>query len=47
MNVLKSFTAKAATPAEEEKSLTAKLAMDARVTTIRSIPREEREDNAK
>jgi hypothetical protein len=34
-------------PAEEEKSLTAKAAKDARGTTIRSTPGEEREDNAK
>jgi hypothetical protein len=34
-------------PAKEEKSLTAKVAEDAMGPTIKSIPREEREDNAK
>ena len=42
-----SLTAKAAIPAEEEKSLTAKAAKDAKGTTIKSTPGEEREDNAK
>jgi len=34
-------------PAEEEKILTAKGAVDAKGTTIESTPRKEREDTAK
>jgi hypothetical protein len=43
----KSFTAEAAMHAKEKKSLTAKSAEAAKGTTIKSTPREEREDSAK
>ena len=47
MNFLQSLTAKAAMPAKEKKSNTAKAAEGAKGTTIESTPRAEREDDAK
>jgi len=47
MHFLRSLTAKAARPAKEKKSLTAKAAVDAKCKLLELTPTRKREDNAK